>query len=197
MFSPSLIKFQPSAWNTPQTVLMKALPDNTVEGFKNYIVKFQTLSVGRCKSCAVSAWKRRISAIWNYKYDKLLTNFACNFTVRPYIWADEQFNLFIDEVAVLEVGVTDADAANITITRGLTYSTNQFFETGEPVGYTIELSSRQGLADIACHVILHTLNPRFLRSMTSYEAVCNIYQAHCPPRPTHFEPLLLELNSIL
>jgi len=55
---------------------LKALPDNTVEGFKNYIVKFQTLS------------------------------------------ADEQFNLFIDEVAVLEVGVTDADAANITITRG-------------------------------------------------------------------------------
>jgi len=35
-----------------------------------------------------------------------------------------------------------------TIMRGLTYTTSQFFETGEPVGYTIELSSRQGLTPV-------------------------------------------------
>ena len=35
-----------------------------------------------------------------------------------------------------------ADNMCQTLTQGLQYTVNQFFETGEPVGYTIELSSR-------------------------------------------------------
>jgi hypothetical protein len=49
-----------------------------------------------------------------------------NYTVKfQTLSADPGFNLIIDQVAVLDVEVTDIDSADVTITRGLKYTTTR------------------------------------------------------------------------